>query len=136
MRTPKILGKEGETHTHKKKKKQGIPCKRPCEPLKSLRKKGKHTHTKKKTRKFLARKKTRNSKKNNERGRSGYKIDMGKELICNNFGAEGTMEEHHYLQETTNHAFGKPCLSSRDTRHFRPFRRFTGFEQQNPCFFS
>ena len=30
-----------------------------------------------------------------------------------------------------NNAFGKPCLCLRDTRHFR---RFTGFEQQSPCF--
>ena len=33
-----------------------------------------------------------------------------------------------------NGAFGKPCLCPRDTRHFRHFRRFVGFEQQNPCF--
>ena len=33
-----------------------------------------------------------------------------------------------------NGAFGKPCLCPRDTRHFRHFRRFAGFEQQNPCF--
>ena len=33
-----------------------------------------------------------------------------------------------------NGAFGKPCPCPRDTRHFRHFRRFTGFEQQSPCF--
>ena len=33
-----------------------------------------------------------------------------------------------------NGAFGKPCLCPRDTRHFRHLRRFTGFEQQSPCF--
>ena len=33
-----------------------------------------------------------------------------------------------------NGAFGEPCPCPRDTRHFRHFRRFTGFEQQSPCF--
>ena len=32
------------------------------------------------------------------------------------------------FQGTKNHAFGKPCLCPRDTRHFCHFRRFTGFE--------
>ena len=33
-----------------------------------------------------------------------------------------------------NSACGKPCPCPRDTCHFRHFRRFTGFEQQRPCF--
>ena len=31
-------------------------------------------------------------------------------------------------------AFGKPCRCPRDTRHFRRVCRFTGSEEQKPCF--
>ena len=39
-----------------------------------------------------------------------------------------------FFQGTKDGAFGKPCLCSRDTRHFCHFRRFTGSGQQSPCF--
>ena len=49
-----------------------------------------------------------------------------------NFGLALQILEKH--QRTKNHAFGKPCLCLRDTHHFRHLCRFTGFEQQSPCF--
>ena len=44
------------------------------------------------------------------------------------------LEKRMLFRGPRNGAFGKPCPCPRDTRHFRHFRRFTGLEQQNPCF--
>ena len=59
-------------------------------------------------------------------------------MNCFQQGSDKTGQLQHSfkfnLWETKNGAFGKPCLCLWDTRHFRHFRRFTGFEQQSPCF--
>ena len=56
----------------------------------------------------------------------------GRVLFCS---AKGICNDETIKWANKKRCFcGKPCLCQRDTRHFRRFRHFTGFEQLSPCF--